>query len=98
MSITAEQIKSNFEQIARDLVAYYYDNPLPSDPVESAWLMVCKRLVATLDTLPNIIPWENNVQILDMFRWVRPEIREQMAEQDHPFYLAWVDVKQELGL
>lgn len=98
METTKEQILTDFKQVAHDTVAYYQDHPLPTDDVTRAWFSVCRRLKAMLESLPSTVSWENHVQILDMFIWIRPNVVEQMQEQDHPFYLAWLDVKEEHGL
>ena len=98
METSKQEILTNFGLVAVNTAAYYRNRPEPTDPVYSTWLEICQRLASMLDTLPPTVSWENHVQILDMFMWVTPEIAEEMQEQNHPFYEAWVAVKEEHGL
>ena len=95
MQITSEQILEDFDAVAHSVVAYYMDKPEPADPVEAVWLEICMRLVGMLDTMPDIVPWANHVQILDMGMWLTSDIKVLMQEQDHPFYQAWLEVSQQ---
>ena len=102
MNFTKQQILDDYQNIAQQVIDYYYALP-PAEQTQHeltqsslyGWVQGCQgALAAVAMSLPGA-QQDNAVLIVDGWGWIPHECKDKMKQEQHPMYLAACECGEE---
>jgi len=98
MNITAQQIIDDYEATARQVLDYFLNlseqEQSQHEKDETSlfwWKHSCQKGLASIEMMPPPFFHSSPCLVIDTWGWISPEGREQMEQENHPLYQAWVE-------